>query len=554
MEMKAYDAIIDVLDEAGVGTVFTLQSSDVMYMLNSLRDRGDFEVVQSRHEQGAVAMADGYSQASGTIGVCVVGRGPAIAQTGTSLLTARRGGSKVLAIVAESPVAARHDLKAFDQESFLAATMGDVVSIRSHDVLVSEIESVVRRLRVGEGPIAVQVPADLLNGAMEPPNDERRDGVLTPVDAGRPRQPDPERVAEAVDLYLDSDASRPPVVLAGRGAVRADARGPIEDLAERTNAVLTTTLRARGYFSDHPFSLGFAGEWGSSLANDYLLQSDCVFVVGCSLNQRTTDHGHLLRDDAKLIQIDTDPGSVARHAPVDIGILGDARATVTALVEELERRGIDRSGVFWTDRRRERIAETPALDDGEFPDRPDRIDPRDLVESLDDLLPEDRLVVADGGHFMRWVMDAVRTPTPDDLVWPYEFVAIGQGLPAGIGAAAAAEERACVVFCGDAGFMMMLQEVDTAVRNDVPVTIVVGNDRALGSEYHKLDQAGKNAEPSLMETPDLAAVAEGLGAESFTVSGTEDLEELAGVLGERPTGPVVVDCRLNRNVRHRSRM
>lgn len=557
--MNAHDAVIRLFDEEGVETIFALMSEDTMRMLSTLHDRwpDEIRVVHSRHEQGAVAMADGYSRAGDDVGVCIVGRGPAIAQTGTSLVTARKKGSKLLVLVPETPVSDTYDVKEFEQESFLEATIGTVFSARSAETLLPTLEEAFRSIRTGDGPVAVQVPWDVLDG--EFPDSEGvvgrdRSDAADVVASDSRLHPDDDAIEAAADLYLDSDATKVPVIVAGRGAIEADAKDAIESFAARTNAVLTTTLQARGYFDDHPFSLGFVGDFGSNIANEHLNESDFVLAVGCSLNPWTTDSGHLIEDETKVVHVDTDASSIGRYEAVDLGVRGDARLTVEALTEELAAQGIDRSGEFWTDRLRNRIAETPALDEGTFPEQEGRIDPRELVRGLDRMLPENRLVVSDGGHFSRWVLDGISTPEPGDLLWTLDFAAIGQGLPHGIGAALNSGDRTPVAFCGDAGFMMSLQEIDTAVRHEVPVTIVVMNDSALGTEYHSLLTGNEYADVALVDAPDVADVAQSLGADGYTVRSSDDLKAISDVLGRRPNRPLVVDCKTNNAVRHRSKM
>ncbi|WP_254525889.1 thiamine pyrophosphate-binding protein [Natrinema caseinilyticum] len=560
--MKAHEAVIRLFDAEGIETIFALMSEDTMSTLSTLQEHwsGEMRVVHSRHEQGAVAMADGYSRAGDDVGVCIVGRGPAIAQTGTSLVTARKKGSKLLVLVPEPQLSDTYDIKAFEQESFLESTVGTVRTARSADTLLSTVAEAFRSIRAGEGPIAVQVPWDVLDGEIPDSDvdlDVERDRPADPTNAvGSDARvhPDESAVDAALDLYLDSDATKVPIVVAGRGAIEADAKEAIVSFAERTNSVLATTLQARGYFDDHPFSVGFTGDFGSNIANEHFHESDFVLAVGCRLTPYTTDSGHLIDDEAKVVHIDTDVSSIGRFESVDLGVRGDARLTVEALTEKLEAHGIDRNGEFWTDRLETRIAETPTLDEGDFPEQEGRIDPRDLVRGLDRYLPENRLVVSDGGHFSRWVLDGVSTPEPGDLLWTLDFAAIGQGLPHGIGAALNAGDRTPVAVCGDAGFMMALQEIDTAVRHEVPVTIVVMNDSALGTEYHSLLTSEYSADVALVESPDVADVARSLGADGYTVRSSDDLEAIGDVLGCHPDGPVVVDCKTNSAVRHRSKM
>lgn len=556
--MKGHEAIIHLLHQAGVDTVFGLMSEDTMEFMSEIHEnwQDDIRLIQTRHEQGSMAMADGYSRASGDIGVCVVGRGPAIAQTGTSLVTASKNGSNLLVITPEPSLSADYDVKEFEQETYLQSTVGNVVSIRSHDRLVPEFQGALRRLWIGEGPIAVQVAWDLFDGEMNAePSDLDGASVFHPAArASEPMiEPAEERIEATVDLFLDSDAFQPPIILAGQGAVQAGAKDALEALARRTSGLLATTLQARGYFADHPFSLGFIGSWGNNLANEYFIESDFVLAVGCSLNPYTLDSGYLLSDDTKVVHVDTAPASIERYTPVDIGILGDARIATEALAAELESQGIDRDGELWTDELRDRIANHSPLAGRDFPDKPGTMDPRELVGELNQMLPDERLVVTDGGHFTRWVMDGILTH-PDDFVFSLDFAAIGQGLGMGIGAALAGGDRSGVAICGDAGFMMAVQELETAARHDVPLTVIVMNDSSLGSEYHNLAEGGAYADAALIPTPDFAAVAEAFGASGYTATSLEELAAIEDVLATEPSGPVVVDCKVNHEIRHRSKM
>lgn len=549
--MQTHEAISQFLHEEGVDTVFTLMSEEIIPLLSHVEEQGEISIVKARHEQGAAAMADGYARASDDIGVCIVGRGPAIAQTGTSLITARYNGSAVLYVVPETSLSATYDDKGFQQETFLETMVGDVVSVRSPETLASTFSEAFRRLRVGSGPIAVQIPEDLLHSELEAVEAYPGPALADHGTQTARLHPDEETVREAVDLYLDSDATRPPLVLAGRGAAKADARAALEALAERTNAFLATTLQARGYFDGHPYSVGFVGDLGSPLANERLGESDFVFAVGCSLNPHTHDSENLFRDGAKVVHVDTDPESIGRYAAVDLAIYGDAKATATAFTEQLAAENIDRSGEFWTADARERIANSSALSDREFPETQGRMDPRDVVRTLDEILPQERLVVTDAGHFATWVLDGISPHHPDQFIWTLDFTAIGQGLSVGIGAALSAPGRNCTTFCGDAGFMMALQEVETAARHEVPITVVVMNDTTLGAEYHQARNAGYSGDAAVVDTPNIAELADDLGADGHLVRSTADIEAVRDRLDGAQSGPVVLDCRIDRDVRHR---
>lgn len=551
--MDATEAIVELFVGEGVDTVFTLSSEEIIELLSEMEDHSaeQFRIIECRHEQLAALMADGYSRRD-DIGVCIVGRGPAIAQTGAALKAADNSGSDVLYLVPETRRTATHDGKGFQQESYLRTTAGSVESIRSPDILLPSLADAFRRIRSGEGPIAVQVPIDVLNA--EIPDQHVSREYDTGITQGQAAQlhPDEAKIDVAIETYRDADKTKAPIILVGEGAVRADAKEAIEDLAERLNAYLVTSIRARGYFSNHPYYLGFSGGLGTHIANDHLSNAGFVLAVGCSLNDHTTDQGRLLREDVAVVHIDTDPIAINEYTGVDVGIVGDAKITVEMMLEQLVEEGIDQAGDFWTDRVRDRIAESSPIAEPTADGRPGCIDPRDLIRSLDETLPADRLAVVDVGHFLGWVFDGLTIEHPDQQLWTVDFLALGQALPVGIGIATTGTERIPVVFCGDGGFMMSVQAIETAARYDIPLIVVAVNDDALGAEYHMGQERGYSGSVGKIQAPELATVADSLGAEGYTVRSVMDVEDLEEILRADLTGPIVVDCKVDPDVRHRA--
>jgi len=562
--MRGYEAVNRLLVAAGVETVFQYMAEDTMELFADMErtHADDLSVIHTRHEQGAMAMADAYARAGSRIGVCIVGRGPGIAQTGTAMLNARTNGSRLLVIV---PTPARdddHDPKDFDQTGYLRSTIGDVLTVRSETTLLDQVTEGLRRTHLGESPVAVQVPKDILKGSIPDEtilDDLPFDASLATTRPDPPRiEPDPDKIDAAVDLFLDADAYQPPVILAGTGAAAPETRETIETLAERLSAVLLTTLKNIDAFADHPFATGFSGSWGDQLSNEFLSEASYVLAIGCSLNDHTVYDGDLIADDATVVHVDADPASIGRFTPVDLGIVGDAHRTVEALIEAVDRAGIDREGELWTDDLRKRIADYSALDWREFPEADGAVDPRALTRKLETILPGARLVGNDGGQFRKWSFHAL-TARPEDSIVGCDFAAIGLGVPMGVGLGqylkderrANGEDRVAITFTGDGGFMMSIQELETAARHDIPLIVVLGNDSSLGSEYHYLDVQGDAAEVARIDTPNLADVSAALGTEAHRITALDDLDAIADRLQD-PEGPVVLECVIDHEVRHHS--
>lgn len=549
--MRVHDVVKLFMKRYGVETVFSLMSDGTKKLATKIHEDEQMRIVEARHEQNAMGMADGYTRVTGEISVCMVGRGPAVAQTGTALETATREASQVLVLVPTTPLSTTFDTKEFQQDSFLRSFLEEVFNINDTQTVVPTLQDVFQRLERNGGPIAVQVPWDLFNSEIKL-DDDWEVPVDTPVESNTALAPQEDTVDRALELYRAVDPDDPPVIVVGRGAMRAEAKDAVESFASRLNAVLVTSLQARGYLSDNPHAAGFIGGLGAPVANSFVSETEFIVAFGASLNPYTIDHGRLIDDDTTVVHVDLRRDVIGRHQPVDLGIVGDARLTAKELDRKFEESGVDCSGEFWTEKTRERIREAPVLGQTETPTADEKIDPRELVRTVDELVPEQRLLISDGGHFQTFVVDGMSIEDPDDFLWTVNFASIGLGLPMGLGASVAEGDRFPILFCGDAGFSMSVQELNTAVREDVPVTIVVMNDGALGSEYHQLDFIGEDADPARVAPPEFGDLAEAFGATGYTVQSVDELLELEEEFSLPKDGPTVIDCKVDDSVRHRA--
>jgi len=553
LTMTGNESLLEMLNAEGVSTAFSLLSEELMNLTMAGADDadGDLTIVQTRHEQSAVAMADGYTRVRDDVGVALIGRGPAIAQTGTALTTAYNHGSNVLVVVATRPRQSFTDElnKGFRQESFIESLVDHFYVVRDEATFVPSFAEAFRKLHADSGPVVVQVPWDILDGELGE-DDTWRDttiGTERPDHTSAALQPDRRKVNRAASLYEECSVSNPPVILAGAGAVKDDAGEAISALAERLNAIIVTTMQSRTFLADHPYMPGFVGGLGDPTANACLRDSNFVLVLGASLNDHTTDQGELLKDSV-TVHVDVEPAHLERYDRVDLSIVGGAAAMAEAFDAELADRDIDDAGRFWSDELAARLSEPEQVDSREFSANPRRVDPRALLSELDSLLPEERVVVTDTGHLTGWVIDRIAVTATDEFIWPMDFGSIGLGQPIGIGAAHATPGKPVVVFCGDGGFQMSLQELNTAVRSDLPLIVVIVNDDALGAEYQRMRHRDGSAEPALVDAPDFATIAEGFGATGYTIRSTEDLAAIDEDLSRAPARPIVLDCKVDQRV------
>jgi thiamine pyrophosphate-dependent acetolactate synthase large subunit-like protein len=307
--------------------------------------------------------------------------------------------------------------------------------------------------------------------------------------------------------------------------------------------LLATSANGHGLFAGNPWGLGISGGFAPPTAARLLQEADVVLAVGASLNMWTTRHGELLGPDARVAQIDVDPEAIGAHRQADLSVIADARVSCEALTAELERRGHAEQGS-----RREDVAAAIAAGgwkDIQHDDRStgDHIDPRTFSKALDAILPAERLVAVDSGHFMGWPPMYLSVPDAAGFVFTQSFQSIGLGLSSAIGAAVARPDRLVVACLGDGGALMAAGEFETLVRLQLSMLVVVYNDAAYGAEVHHFGPQGHDTGLVRFPDADLAGLARGLGGAGVTVRSLEDLGALEKWL-DRRDGPFVLDVKV----------
>jgi thiamine pyrophosphate-dependent acetolactate synthase large subunit-like protein len=537
--MRVSEAIGQALVDGGVAAFFGLAGSGNFAVLNAL-DAAGAAFYSSRHETGAVMMADGYARASGKVGVASVHQGPGFTNSLTGLTEATKARTPLVVLAADIPAGTLWSNFKVDQGS-LAATLGAIPErVRGPETAAADAARALRRAKTERRPVVLSIPIDLVekpcpDGSMEVPYWPHLDA---PVPSGA-------SVAAVVDLLASSHR---PAIVAGRGAALAGARKPLEALGERVGAVLATSAMGHGLFAGSPYAVGIAGGFSSSLAMRLLGEADVVLAFGASLNHWTVRHGGLFAPEARVVQVDLEAEVIGRVHRADIGVVGDAAATARAIVDELERRGVGGEGFRSEGLEREisngRTRDEPYEDLG----TDEYVDPRTLTIALDDLLPEERTVCTDSGHFLGYPAMYLEVPDQRGFVFPNAFQSVGLGLASGIGAAVARPERLSVAAVGDGGALMALGELETAARYGLTMLVVVYNDAAYGAEVHHFGPMGRPVELARFPQTDFAALARAAGAEGITVRSENDLSPVRDWLDARDR-PLVVDAKVNPEVR-----
>jgi acetolactate synthase I/II/III large subunit len=498
---------------------------------------GGARYVAGRHEGGAVAMADAYYRATGEVAVAATTYGPGLTNTATGLAEAVKHRSGVLLLSGDQPTVGPQPID-IDQGAFAAALGARTVRVTDPAAARGTVARALELARGGPRPVVLSLPADLLGvdvpdqPACHDPSGTCPGPGLRPVSAAR-----------QLDAALDVLASaRRPLLLAGLGAYRSGAARPIAVLADRIGALLTTTVMAGGLFRDSSWSLGICGGFAAPRAARIMGEADVVVAFGASLNEFTLHGGMLLNPGATLVQVDL--GAAPTVSRVDLCVTGDAAQVASALLDGVRARGLVAAN--W----REEVAADIGLAGWEREPYDDastvsRIDPRTLSLALADLLPAERTLVMDGGHFVGW--PAMYWPSADPSALVFTGAAsqtIGLGFAGAVGAATGRTDRTTVVALGDGGALMGLPELETLIRVAHSALVVIFNDSAYGAEVHMYRPPVIDTSPVAFGDTDFAAVARSFGARSATVRAVADL---AGLRAWRETGgqgTYLLDCKV----------
>jgi len=534
-----YQVLVDDLKALGVQQVFGLMSDDTAVFATAI-DSAGIRFHGARHENSAIAMAEGFAYATGGLGVAVIGRGPAMANGLHAATYASRTGSRMLIIFgdAAAPAGAANtvgpDYKGFNAVGVLGAA-GIRTFVASGPQTARGALADAAAAAMQGSAAALLLPVDVQLAEMDLGTAPRPPAAKPAVAAAAPRQ----QAVEAAAALLRQ--SRRPLILAGLGAHRAGAKTEIEALADRIGALIATSARGKDMFRGHPANLGIVGSFSHSAARRMIDQADCVLVFGAGLNMLTMSFGNAL-PKVPLIQVDADRSHIGRWHPADVAVVGDARLAARALLEALPP-GSNADRPFRSDETMEFLARFDITRDFEAANTARTIDPRALGVALEKLLPARRSLVYDAGNFLG-IVPYLSVPDPGRFKLTSDFASIGLGFGTALGVAKARPDETTVLVIGDGGFLMTMGELETVVREDLPLVIVLMNDCAYGAELHFLKMRELPVSKSVFPDVDYAPVAEAFGFQAATIRTLDDLQKVAPLL-TKPDGPIFLDCKLN---------
>lgn len=529
VENYVYQNIAQSLKDHGVETIFGLMGDANLFMVDSFVRDCSGRFVPAAHEGSSVLMALAYTHVAYKVGVATVTHGPALTNCMTALTEGARGHIPMVLLAGDTPVANPRHLQSIDQREVVKATGAGFEQMRTPETVAMDVARAFYRAQVERRPIVLNMPADFM----------WREAAHTPSVLDVFTAPGGVAEGEILDNAIGMIASaRRPLILAGAGAVKA--REEIVKLADRLEAPLATTLKAKGLFKDHPYNIDIFGTLSTPAAYELIAQSDCIICFGASLHDFTTDQGKLMKDK-RIVQIDVTPTAIGGGLHPDAALVADAGLTAETILYWLNEAEIPASG-FTRDLDIAKLTEHPI---GPNKTAEGCVNYIHALERLEEVLPKDRLLVTDGGRFMTEVWVRLSVQGPKSFVATTNFGSIGIGLQEAIGAGVAAPEKPVVMFTGDGGFMMGgINEFNTAVRLGLDLIVIVANDSAYGAEH--IQFIDRKMDPSLTEFhwPSFAEIGASLGGQGYTVRNNAELEEALAAIPNR-TGPMMIELKLD---------
>jgi len=514
------EMIVRALEHEGVHEIFTLHGGHLDAIYAGCM-RHNFRVIDTRHEQAAAHMADGWARTTARPGVAIVTAGPGVTDAVTGVANAFMDSIPMVLIGGRSPLSDddRLPLQAVDQMGIMRPITKWARSVTHTDRIPEYVATAFRHAISGRpGPVFLELPIDVLFSRVE------EDSVKFPHNYRPQSVPGPSRIGLRQALDWLAEAKRP-VILAGGGVWFSQAAKELVEFAELTNTPVLTNAKARGSIpEDHPLSFGGFGVIHPGVHAKTGGSADLVILLGTRIGLFTGGRNSVIPTDAQVVQVDIEPEEIGRNRDIELGIVADCREFLRVAIDTVKGHKFDEH-TEWRERLatirnagRHRFDE--ALKPATGPIHPARM-AHEIAKSLD----PNAIVVADGGETASWMGNAWTARQPGHFLSHGYLGCLGVGLPFAMAAKAAHPDRQVFCIIGDGSAGLNFSEFHTAAKNQLPITVVINNDKQWGMSKHGQELMwGKGRHMATeLGMVHYERAAEGLGAHGELVERTEDI-------------------------------
>ncbi|MBY2476798.1 biosynthetic-type acetolactate synthase large subunit [Clostridioides difficile] len=543
--MNGAKVILECLKKEGVDTVFGYPGGAVIPLYDALYDyQDDFKHIRTSHEQGLVHAADGYARSTNTVGVCFTTSGPGATNAITGIATAFMDSSPMVVISGQVPTSLLGK-DSFQEIDITGATLSMTKHnylVRSTKELISTIKEAFKVANSGrKGPVLVDVPKDLFLAEMDF-SDEDYD--LCQIDDYMDYKNDFD-LEDEINAKLLNDAidiikeSKRPIIYAGGGVKLSDSEEILEKFASKIDTPVLNTLMGLGNIDrKKELSLGMVGMHGSRESNLALSNSDLVIAIGARFSDRVISKSSEFAKNAKVIHIDIDPSEISKNIKSNVSLVGDVKLVLSLLLEKVD----SKNNSHWKEEIKT-FRKSEGVQKGEF-------HPQNILRKINEKyekLENPTVVVTDVGQHQMWAAKYWSFKGNKSFITSAGLGTMGFGLGAAIGTKVGNADKNVVLVTGDGSFRMNCNELATVANYNVPILILLLNNRTLGMvrQWQKLFSNQRYSQTDINENVDYVKLVNAYNIDGYKVSDMEGLEKVLAVMDFDK--PVFLQCDIDKD-------
>lgn len=545
MRMNGAKVILECLKKEGIDTIFGYPGGAVIPLYDALYDYSDdFKHIRTSHEQGLVHAADGYARSTNTVGVCFTTSGPGATNAITGIATAFMDSSPMVVISGQVPTSL------LGKDSFQEIDItGATLSMTKHNYLVRNTKELMPTIKEAfkvansgrKGPVLVDVPKDLFLAEMDFSGEDYDlcqidDYMDYKSDFGLDDETNTKLLNEAIDIIKES---KKPVIYAGGGVKSSDSEEILEKFATKIDTPVLNTLMGLGNIDrKNELSLGMVGMHGSRESNLALSNSDLVIAIGARFSDRVISKSSEFAKNAKIIHIDIDPSEISKNIESNVSLVGDVKLVLSLLLEMVE----SKNNSNWKEEIKT-FRKSEGIQTDEF-------HPQNILKKINEkyeTLKKPTVVVTDVGQHQMWAAKYWNFKGNKSFITSAGLGTMGFGLGAAIGTKAGNVDKNVVLVTGDGSFRMNCNELATVANYNVPMLILLFNNRTLGMvrQWQKLFSNQRYSQTDINENVDYVKLVNAYNIDGYKVSNMEELGKALNMIDFNK--PVFLQCDIDKD-------
>ena len=545
MRMNGAKVILECLKKEGIDTIFGYPGGAVIPLYDALYDYSDdFKHIRTSHEQGLVHAADGYARSTNTVGVCFTTSGPGATNAVTGIATAFMDSSPMVVISGQVPTSL------LGKDSFQEIDItGATLSMTKHNYLVRNTKELVPTIKEAfrvansgrKGPVLVDVPKDLFLAEMDFSGEDYDlcqidDYMDYKSDFDLDNETNIKLLNEAIDIIKES---KKPIIYAGGGVKSSDSEEILEKFATNIDTPVLNTLMGLGNIDrKNELSLGMVGMHGSRESNLALSNSDLVIAIGARFSDRVISKSSEFAKNAKIIHIDIDPSEISKNIESNVSLVGDVKLVLSLLIERVE----SKNNSNWKEEIKT-FRKSEGVQTYEF-------HPQNILKKINEkyeTLKKPTVVVTDVGQHQMWAAKYWNFKGNKSFITSAGLGTMGFGLGAAIGTKVGNVDKNVVLVTGDGSFRMNCNELATVANYNVPMLILLLNNRTLGMvrQWQKLFSNQRYSQTDINENVDYVKLVNAYNIDGYKVSSMEELGKALDMIDFNK--PVFLQCDIDKD-------